>query len=294
MCKRNVNILVILLLAFIVSACQKSTDEPTANKPAQQNDPVLVNVNGQSITQKDLDVAMLRLLGPARMAQLDDVAKSKILDSLVMSRLISGAAETELDAENKDHIERQVRDYREEMLVKHYLRNHVEAQPVTQAMVKAHYEKYPERYGAIIIRDYQLLTVSNKPEGAVRQNLLKLFNDAKDIKDWNVFAKQLKQQNYAVSIKQGKSNETLLHQQLQQVMSSLKLNETSRPFLINGIPQVVRITAEKKEAPRPLSEVSAEIRKALLPGQLKIAIKQVADDLKKSAKIEYMNNKAGE
>jgi hypothetical protein len=294
MCKRKVNVLVFLFLALTMSACQKSTDEQAAGKTEKENDPVLVKVNGQVITQKDLDVTMLRLLGPARMAQLDDVAKSKILDSLVMSRLISGAAEAELDTDNKDHLERQVRDYREEILVKQYLRDHVEPQPITQGMVKAHYEKYPERYGAIVIREYQLLTTSNKPEGAARQNLLKIFNDAKDKKDWNGFAKKLKQQNYAVTLKQGKSNEQLLHQQLQLVMSSLKLNETSRPFLIDGVPQVVRITAEQKEAARPLSEVSAAIRKALLPGQLKIAIKQVADDLKKSAKIEYMNHKAGE
>ncbi len=293
MYKLKYKFLGLLCLILTVSACQRSTDEKETTATAQEADPVLVKVNGQPITQRDLDVATLRLVGAARMAQLDDEARNKILESLVMSRVISAAAEAEITPENKDRIDRQTRDYREELLVKQYLRDHVEPQPVTQEMVKAHYEKYPERYGAIVIREYQLLAASDKPEGAARQNLLKALNDAKNQKDWAVFANSLKKQGYAVTLKQGKSTEQVLHQQLQLVMSSLKLNETSRPFLIDGVPQVVRITAETKGTPRPLSEVSAEIRKALLPGQLTIAVKEVTEELKKTASIEYMNKPVG-
>lgn len=288
----TISLLVILALA--VSGCQNPDQDQDVRQEtkAVADDPVLVMVDGHPITQSDLDIAIVRLLGPAQMTQLDDEGRGKVLDSLVMSRVISAAAEAELTAEHKDRLDRKVRDYREELLVKQYLRDHVEPQPVTRDMVKAHYEKYPERYGAMVIRDYQLLTATQKPDDATRQNLLKALNDAAVNPDWNTLTAQLNEQGYSVQLKQGMSNEDILHKQLQTVMSSLALNETSRPFLIDGVPQVVRITAERKESARPLNEVSAEIRRALLPGQLKIAVKQVADELEKSANIEYMNTQA--
>jgi hypothetical protein len=47
------------------------------------------------------------------------------------------------------------------------------------------------------------------------------------------------------------------------------------------------VTAEKKIPPRPLNEVSAQIRKMLLPVQLKKAVKQAADQVLATAKVEY-------
>ncbi len=279
------------LSLITLAGCDNKTNDNLSSSYVLQttDDPALVTVNGQIITQKDLDVATLRLVGVTRMTELDEAASKKILESLVMSRLISSAAEATLNDEQKNSIARQVRDYREEILVKQYLRDNVEPSPITQAMVKAHYEKFSERYGASTIREYQLLTANSRPEGAARQNMLKALAQAKDNKNWPVFIKKIKSQGIVISLKQGRSTEKLLHKQLQLALASLKVNETSRPFLIDGVPQVIRITNEVKEKPRPLNEVSAKIRKALLPGQLKIAVKQVADSLKKTANIKYNN-----
>ena len=272
------------LMSLSLLACSKDSKQETV----QDVDPVLVKVGTQTITEKDLDIAVLRLLGPSRMAQIDDVARKKILESLVLSRVISQAAEAEINAETKDSIERKVRSYREEILVKQYLRDHVEPQPVTQGMVKAHYEKYPERYGAVVTQTFQLLSATKKLKGEARQKLLKALGGAEKAKDLKVFSRKLKAQNFAVTLRQGKSNDQLLQTHLKQVLSDLKLNQTSRVFFIDGVPSVVRVTAEKKQQARPLSEVSSSIRKALLPGQLKIAIKEVADKLKDKHKIEYI------
>ncbi len=292
---RNFKYSTIGLCLLTLMACNSNTNEQNSSSQIAQtpDDPALVTVNGQVITQKDLDIATLRLVGAARMAQLDAAASKKILESLVMSRVISSAAEAELSDNQKDRIARQVRDYREEILVKQYLRDHVEAAPITQAMVTAHYEKFPERYGAEIIHEFQLISASSKPEGTARQNMLKALTQVKDSKNWAAFVTKIKAQGVVVFLKQGRSNEKLLHKQLQLTLASLKVNETSRPFLIDGVPHVVRITKEITEQPRPLNEVSAQIRKALLPGQLKIAVKQVADKLQKTATIKYNNNKSG-
>ena len=283
--KYLLQLMVIMSVALGLVSCSKNkTDETVA-----EVDPVLVKVGAQSITEKDLDIAVLRLLGPARMTQIDETARKKILESLVLSKVISQAAEAEMDAETKDSIERKVRSYREEILVKQYLRDHVEPQPVTQAMVKEHYEKYPERYGAVVTQTFQLLSATKKLTGEARQELLKALGDAEKAKDLRRYSKKLIAKKQAVTFREGKSNDKLLQKQLQQVLSTLKLNQTSRVFFIDGIPNVVRITAEKKQQARPLSEVSASIRKSLLPGQLKVAIKEVAEKLKNSKNIEYIN-----
>jgi hypothetical protein len=50
---------------------------------------------------------------------------------------------------------------------------------------------------------------------------------------------------------------------------------------------IVRIIDEKQIAPRPLPEVSAEIRRILLPVQLKKAVKQASDQVLQTTEVIY-------
>jgi hypothetical protein len=58
---------------------------------------------------------------------------------------------------------------------------------------------------------------------------------------------------------------------------------------VQGKPYIVRLLKQEQRAPKPLAEVSAEIRKALVPVKLKGAINEVAEDLMKTSNVEYMD-----
>jgi len=85
----------------------------------------------------------------------------------------------------------------------------------------------------------------------------------------------------------GQVDERLLQPRVRDVMKGLQVGEASRPFLVDGTPQVVRITDEDTRPPRPLSEVSGEIRRALAPIQLKEAVKSASAELMKTVEVQY-------
>ena len=65
------------------------------------------------------------------------------------------------------------------------------------------------------------------------------------------------------------------------------MGETSRLSFIKGMAYVVRITEEKKIPPRPLSEVSAKIRKSLAPIQVKESVKAASTKALETAEVIY-------
>jgi len=278
----------IMFIALALHACQREED----NIP-QQAGSVLVRVNGEAIRQQDVEIASVSVLGATQAGRLDQVAQKKILESLILSKIISQVEEKKLAPDEKNQIARQVENYREILLVKRYLRHRVQPIAVTKPMIKARYEKYPQRYGARRVQDYLVLSSRNKVQGVEREKLIKALDRARTIKDWQRYVTRQKRAGVEMVLSRGKSDEKLLQTSLRQVMESLQLNDTSKSFLLGGKPYLVRIIAETRIEPKPLNEVSAEINKELLPEQLNKAILQLSTQLRKSAKIEYTNTGQG-
>lgn len=273
-------------MLILLSACQDDTDKKTQSVQEK----TLVKVNGDVISDKDLQVASVRIVGAQKAFLIDENVKKKILESMVMSRVISGQALKDIDAEERDQIERKSRDYREELLVKSYLRKNVDPQPVSQEMVKAYYDKNPELFGAKNIKEFELITTNKPVQGAQREQVLAVLNKARKNTNWKSYVKNANKQNGLLEYRSGKTSEKLLNAQLRAVMSKMKNKDISRPVFIEGKPYLVRITKESQTKARPLAEVSTDIRRMLAPQQLKKAIRKVSDKLMKEAKIEYVKN----
>lgn len=273
-------------MLIILSACQDDADKKTE----EIHEKTLVTVNGDVITDKDLQVASVRIVGAQKSFLIDDNVKKKILESMVLSRVISGQALKEIDAEEKDQIDRKARDYKEELLVKSYLRKNVDPQPVTQDMVKTYYEKTPKLFGAKNIKEFELITTNKQVQGAQREQVLAVLNKARKSVNWKSYVKKTNKRKGVLEYRTGKTSEKLLNAQLRAAMSKMKNKDISRPVFIEGKPYLVRIVKEQKTKARPLAEVSTEIRRMLAPQQLKKAIKVVSEKLMKEAKIEYVKN----
>ncbi len=285
-------LLLVVSALLLLASCQRTdnvSDTKSTDREMGGDNPVLVKINNENVTQKDIDFTLLKLLGPSGATKADENARKKVLESLVISRVISQEAQKTMSAESRQNIDQQVAAFREELLVKHYLKEHVEPQPITQEMIKNYYEKYPEKYGAKTVREFVMLTTSEKHAGGTGKKLLKTFSEAVAVKNWHAYVKNLSKQGVPVKIKQGNSDEKLLHAQLYKVIKTLKPGETSKPFFVEEKPYVVRVTKENQKSARPLNEVSAEIRQTLLSVQLKTAVRQLSQDLTKLANIEYIN-----
>lgn len=273
-------------MLILVSACQDDAPKETA----AVNEKTLVKVNGETISDRDLEVAAVRIVGSQSAFALDPKVSKKILESMVMSRVISGQALKNISADELDQIDRKTRDYREELLVKSYLRENVNPQPVTQEMVKNFYDKNPELFGAKNIKIFEMITTSKKIQGAQHKQVLDVLNKARKSANWNSYVKKANKTNNILEYRTGTSSEKLLNNQLLAVLSGMKAKDISRPVFIDSKPYLIRVTAEKDTKARPLTEVSADIRRMLAPQQLKKAIKIVSDKLMKDAKVEYVKN----
>ena len=284
---KQLTIWIIACALILLSACDRDSvdkQSPTAEEK------VLAKINGDVITDKDLQVASIRIVGSEKAFLIDDKVKKKILESLVMSRVISSKSTKEIDKEELDLIDRKTRDYREELLVKSYLRKNVEPQPVTQEMVRTYYEKHPDMFGAKNIKDFELITTTKQVQGTQREQVLALLNKARKSTNWKSYTKKVNKGKGVLEYRQGKTSEKLLNVQLRAVMSNMKAKDISRPVFIESKPYLIRITKEQQTKARPLAEVSTEIRRMLAPQQLKKAIRVISDKLMKEAKVEYVKN----
>jgi hypothetical protein len=70
-------------------------------------------------------------------------------------------------------------------------------------------------------------------------------------------------------------------------MQPLKKGEASQLTFIERTAYTVRIVDEMQIAPRPINEVSAEIRKALVPVQLKKSVKLASRQVLQTADVVY-------
>jgi hypothetical protein len=294
----------LLLFAVSLLSCTepKNTAEqtpPEPPKPAAQkvvlegDDIVLARVAGEPITRYDLEQTIQSTLGEASAGRLDEAGRKKILESLVAGRAIAQAQEAALKPEEIAEIDKKTQAYREQLLVKQYLAKHAAPQPVTQDMVRDYYQAHPERFGGRTIRSYEMLAGKRQLKTTERDDLIKAMQGAAVKKDWQQWVQSLQQQGYPIELRQGQVDEKLLHPRLRQLMMSLQKGQTSQLSFIEGQAYIIRVVDEKQLPPRPLNEVSAQIRKALVPVQLKKAVKQASDQVLQTTEVIYEEQRSG-
>ena len=288
----------VLMVVFILSACSSnssSTAEKMINSPAtsQNNiilsgdEEVLVTIEGDEITQYDLQATAEKTLGKQQASVLTDVAKNKILESLVISRVMAKTQEESMEGEDKARLEKEVNAYREQLLVKQYIKNHITPEPVTQQMVANYYNKHPEKFGSKNIQAYEMISAVNKPSPTERDKLISSMEALKGKSDWDTSVKDLVANGHQVSFHKSVLNEKTLHPKLKSTITQLAFGATSSVSFIEGKPYMIRRLKQITEPPKPLSQVSSEIRKSLVPIQLRKQIKQHAKELLVTADIKY-------
>lgn len=274
--------LICMAAIMFLSGC---SDKKQSQLPGDSE--VLVTVNGSVITRYDLDLSIKSLLGASGIQKLDEAGRKKVLESLVMSRAIAMASEKEAKAEELADLARKSEAYHEQLLVRKYLAKHAPPRPVTQEMVREHYETHPEEFGGKKERTYEMITCKRPLKSEERDALLKKMQNPGDKKDWNKWVQELQKDGFPLAYRRGVVVEGVLHPQLLKMMKSLKKGESSPLTFIKDLSYLVRIVDEKKKTTRPLKEVSGQIRKMLAPVQLKKAVEQVSQEVLQKAEVVY-------
>jgi hypothetical protein len=260
-----------------------------SDKAGAERGKVLVKVGDSEITTLDLAQSIERSFGEYGRSVLDEQARRKVLESLAMSRAIALASEGELDAQQRAALDRKVAAYREELLVKQYLAKHAPPEPVTDADVERYYKDHPEHFGGKKQREYELIASERVLNPAERDALLKVLTNPAQKVDWQSFVAELRAKGHPVTYQRGQGSDQALHARLRSTLESLAQGQASPLLFIEGRTYVVRLTGIQELPPRPLSEVSAQIRSALTPVQLKDSLERVGGDVLKQTRVEYLD-----
>lgn len=269
-----------LIAATVLTSCDKSGD----------GSPVLAVINGEKITGVQLEQTLARLMGN-NVSKADEAARRNVLESMVLSRVIYQHAQNKLDAEKVKSLESEVADYREQLYIKAYLQQYAPPEPITSQMVRDYYESHPERFGEGTVRDFEMLSSVIRGDTGSRDELIKKLEQAKTAADWKALAGVLAGSGMPVRYGRGRSDDKVLHERLRQALQTLQQGESSAVILLDGNPHILRVTAVETTPPQPLETVSQDIRRALVPVQLKKALDEIADKLLAGADIEYINPK---
>lgn len=255
----------------------------------RDDDPTLARVNGTPITESELNASIERSFG--KHAQLDAARRRGVLESLVLSRAIALAREKELDASGKAEIERKVAAYREEVLVRDYLAEHVPPERVSIPQAEAFYREHPERFGAGQVSRYELIATERELAPQERDAVLRALADAGEHEDWNKWITQLRVSRLPLALSTGRGNERVLHEQLRRLIAGLGVGQRSSVTFIEGRAYLARVTASEPVAPVPFEQVSSQIKELLAPEQVKKSLERARATVLPKSKVEYVSPK---
>ena len=289
----HVFILVVLIGAgFCISCTQEKAAQPVSKTPAfvlAGDEEILAKVNGSPITKYELEQVIESTFGKKRASTLDEMAKKNVLESIVASRALALAFEKEMTPEEKAVLEKKIGLYREQLLVQRYLKAHATPEPVTSRMVQDYYNKYPERFGASLEVTYEMIASKSDLTPKDRNRVVEaLKQDSLATEEWGIFVNSLRENGLPVIHKKGRASKEILGKRLYSLIENTPEGSTSNLTFIDGASYVVRVVKRHDIPPRPLSEVSARIRKSLVPVQLKRDVKEVSVKVLSETNVEYL------
>lgn len=279
-----------LMAVVMLAACNSERDTATPERASQAiPSPTLVTVNGEAITQADVDFMIERTFSGAEQLFVDQQAQSKVVESLIATRAMKQVMLTELPVEELSDIEQKTKAYQEELYVKAYLVEHATPQPVSTAMVENYYKANLQEFGGGEQKSFEMLRAQNQPSESQRDAIFAAFNQAKSSNDWSQFAAS-NADKLSLNYTQSVMRPGLLDASLETALRGLSKGQISEVLLVKGMPHLVRVSEVQTLPAKPLASVSADIRKKLAAQQLRKAIKKASDDVIQNAEIEYRTN----
>lgn len=262
---------------LLLSACNKETNTADSHnaESTSKTGEVMATVNGEPITQADIDFMINRTFSGSEQLFFDDAMQAKVLDSLIASKAMQQKMLTTLSRDELKDIDNRARAYQEELYLKAYLQQFATPEPVSSKMVQEYYEQYPEEFGGGELRVFEMLSTNTKPSETQRDAILSAVDDIKASTDWRTFASS---GNLGLNYKRATMAPNLFDASIERAVRLLGTGESSDAVFIKGVPHIFRVLEIQDLPTRPLSEVSAAIRKKLAAMQLKKAVKAASDE----------------
>lgn len=273
-----------VIAGMLLAACgdqqsRQSEAQPEAGPPEQG----WATVNGSVLTDDEFDAAVSRFFGDQ---PVDARALNNLRESLITSRALSQQAERTLDDSTRLSIELAVRAYREERLIAAYLDQTSSPEPVSAADVQRYYDTHLEDFGAKTVKRLELLRVGygGGAQGVAVTDAVQWLNEAGE-SDWSGWLNA--HEGMPVERLRVTANDQL-PARLRAAIAPLAVGQVSGVIVEGDAAYRMKVLAVDDIPPKPLSEVSGDIRRRLAAAQLKRAISALSDDVLANSHIERL------
>ncbi len=271
--------------------CARESAAPPAVDAAPVGPP-LAWVDGSPITDADIDRALRKTLGRDVLSGDALPDRKMALDSLIISRAIALRSAEDLDQDEQRDLQGELRDFEEQWLVKRYLKRRAAPPALSQAQIRTYYDEHPEQFGGGEASAYELLSPGEKVPEPNRNRVLGLLDAARQQADWAQYAQQIRGTGQAMRYSREVHREGgTLDVRLAQVLALLQPGQVSATTYLDGMPYKLRMVSREQIAPQPLDQVRGQVRRALLPGQIKHAIDAASQRVMSEAEVRYAADK---
>jgi len=274
-----VSVLWFLVLALLVSSCQKKV-ETAADGGSKKVEPnLLATGNGKKITESDLALMEEKYFSNIVAGDRIEQVKAKALESMVMMMAIAQEAESKLTAEQRLAVNTKLTRYKEELLVDVYLRNSANVVPPNESEMLDFYNKNKNLYGEKTVKTFEILRVTGVSNNKLPVHL-KALEEYRSKEQWA----NLPSGYERLESSTGTSG---LSSTITNAVASLAKGQVSKVVYLNKMPQIVRVMEELELPARPFPEVRERIRKTLAAKKLKLELKRISNDLLAKADVKY-------
>jgi len=275
--------------ALLLSGCFSAEDIKQHTPNEQRN--VLVQVNNEVITDEDLQFFIDKAFTNNVAAIQNTEINQKILASLVASKAMKITMQAELSQEQLNNIEMKTKHYQEELFIKEYLQQYAIPEPVSFTMVKNYYHKNLEQFGKTNVKVIEILQRKTKLNEGERDAILANVSTINDVANWQSYAEN-KGKSLGLSYVKTKFTPNLFDQNVTKVINDMQVGEKAKITFVQGRPYIVRVVDVQTLPAKPLSAVSADIRKKLAALQLKKAVKESSEKVIEKVNVVYteLNN----
>lgn len=259
-----------LIAVFFLASCSQVSDEPVQN--------IVAKVGNGSISYDELEYQASRLAGKDAVNVLNNSEQRRqLIDSMALTLLFAQKQQEMMSEEELAKIELATQAYRRELLAKAYIERNLPRKVPSQKDVESYYLSNIDQFGGG--EKYRLKVVSLSDQCVVNPTWLDSPREQSVITDVEKLDCTKKVSSALYSSKQLKGAYPSLPDDL----------IVGRDYWVRseGVQKVLHIENRKEGNPKPLAEVSSEIRKSLAPSFLREALQE--ERLKFSKEIEYLD-----
>jgi peptidyl-prolyl cis-trans isomerase C len=262
--------------AVIVAGCDPKSTSSSSSAPAVKKEDAIASVNGQYISKKTLE-DLEKDIAQRSQGQAPAYPKEKLVDELVQREvLVQDAAQKKLD--QTPEVVAQLDAAKKAILTQASLQNYLKANPVTDAEIKAEYDKQTGNGNGT---EYKASHILVKTEDEAKKMIADLDKGAKFADLANKHSLDAKESKNGGDL--GWFSPSQMVAPFSEAVAKLEKGKYSKaPVQTQFGWHVIKLEDTRKQTPPPLEAIKGQ----LSPMLQRQKVQTMVENLRKQAKVE--------